>query len=691
MADAEAPRRIQKLDEAVVNRIAAGEIIVRPSNALKELLENSIDAGAKSIDILVKDGGFKLLQITDNGCGIDHLDLPILCHRHTTSKLTTYNDLDSIATYGFRGEALASVTHVAQVTITTKTAASDCAYRAMYIDGELAPETQAGGPNPRPAAGRQGTVIAVENMFYNMGTRRRGLDKASDEYGRILDVVGRYAIEHAGIAFSCKRHGESSNGLNTHMRNSSLDNIRVVYGSAVAAELEKIEVEHEELSFRAHGLVSSANYNMRKLQMLLFVNRRLVESSTIRRGVENVYAAYLPKGTHPFVYLSLNINPARIDVNVSPTKREVHILNEDEIIDVLRDTIIKKIDQSDHSRTFQTKTVIQARAFDADIEAEKLHRSQPSQTVAPMQTSTIGKPPAPSHFVRTDAKQQKISSMFEARAPVARDDTDRARVSIRLTSVKDLRAAVRDALHEDLTAIISEHVFVGVACFRRRLAMMQHLTKLYLVDYGALSYELFYQLGLSEFGNFGAIMLDPPLSLQDVLERAYERPAEHQTDIRNAHKRIMDMREMLQEYFAIDITESGELKQIPLLLKGYTPPLSKLPRFLASLDTLVDWDDEKACFDTFLRQLALFYVPASYTSQAVLDALEAPPLAEPDRVERFDVVQEDPTEIELKRVVETSLFPAFKRRLICTTELAKSGYVTQLTDLPELYKVFERC
>lgn len=171
-----APRRIKALSQDVVNKIAAGEIIVAPVHALKELMENAVDAGSTSLEVLVKDGGLKLLQITDNGHGIDvslprkqplytdlistqREDMPILCERFTTSKLKAFEDLSSIGTYGFRGEALASISHIAHLTVTTRTQESSCAWKATYSDGKLV--EKAGQQNPKPSSGKLGTQIMV--------------------------------------------------------------------------------------------------------------------------------------------------------------------------------------------------------------------------------------------------------------------------------------------------------------------------------------------------------------------------------------------------------------------------------------------------------------------------------------------------------------------------------------------------
>ncbi|MDN6194810.1 MAG: DNA mismatch repair endonuclease MutL, partial [Alkalibacterium sp.] len=205
-------QKIKHLDTSVVNRIAAGEIIVQPANALKELLENSIDAKSTMIDILIKDGGLKLLQISDNGHGINRDDMSLLCERFTTSKLSKFEDLESIATYGFRGEALASISHIARLSVITKTRLSRLAHKAYYLNGKLTNANfKAGVSNvePKPIAGKDGTQIIVEDLFYNVPSRLKTLKSKNDEFSKILDVIGRYAVHTEGVGFSCKKFGES--------------------------------------------------------------------------------------------------------------------------------------------------------------------------------------------------------------------------------------------------------------------------------------------------------------------------------------------------------------------------------------------------------------------------------------------------------------------------------------------------
>ena len=202
---------IKRLSKDVVDRIAAGEIIHKPSSALKEMLENSVDAGSTSVSVSCKDGGIKLLQVTDNGKGIRKSDLGIVCERHTTSKIQKFEDLTTVTTYGFRGEALASISMVANVTIITKTEDADCAYKTTYEDSKIVNV-------PQPCAGVKGTTIMVKDLFYNVPTRLRTLKSSNEEYRTVLGVVSKYAIHYGdnGVGFTCKN-------LNASNRNKMAD------------------------------------------------------------------------------------------------------------------------------------------------------------------------------------------------------------------------------------------------------------------------------------------------------------------------------------------------------------------------------------------------------------------------------------------------------------------------------------
>ena len=246
-------------------------------------------------------------------------------------------------------------------------------------------------------------------------------------------------------------------------------------------------------------------------------------------------------------------------------------------------------------------------------------------------------------------------------------------------------------MHQGLTETFASHTYVGLVDPSRRLAAIQGGVKLYLVDYGMICNEFFYQLGLTDFGNFGAIKFEPVLDAHHLIEIG----AEHEKALakpENADvpwdevpslvtKQLMERRAMLLEYFNLEVNEEGQLISIPLLLKGYCPSLSKLPRFLMRLGPCVNWMNEEKCFHSFLRELASFYTPEQFPVLAPNQAMDNHPK---DLQDDIAARRE-----EMTRLLEHVLFPAFKARLVATRGLLKG--VTEVADLKGLYKVFERC
>ena len=698
------PRRIRALHQDVVNKIAAGEIIVAPVHALKELIENAVDAGSTGLEILVKDGGLKLLQITDNGSGINKDDLAILCERFTTSKLKAFEDLTSIGTYGFRGEALASISHIAHLAVTTKTQDSSCAWKAHYAGGKLAPPKAGQSAEPKACAGRQGTQITVEDLFYNVPTRRRAFRSASEEYAKIAELVGKYAVHCKGVAFSCKKHGEAGAGIAVPAAASVKDRIRIVHSSGIANELIEFELENSQYGFKTEGMVSSANHVGKRTSLLLFINHRSVDSSAIKKAVEQTYTMFLPKGGKPFVYLSLEIDPARVDVNVHPTKREVNFLNEEEIIELICDEIRTRLGKVDTSRTFMTQSLLGGGKTPSISKANTLPEdgtpAAKNATQRPLTAKAGTQKSYENNLVRTDARSRKITAMLpqaQRGSSPSRELTadgmdyeyvDKESTICRLATIKELRAAVRENMHNELTDVYSNHTFVGIVDDSKRIAAVQGGVKLFLVDYGMLAAEYFYQLGLTDFGNFGAVRFNPPLALKDLLEigvaqmKALEPDTEEQgfdwDDVVPAvAEQLLSRREMLAEYFSLSISTDGELLSIPLMMKGCLPSMGKLPSFLLRLGPHVDWTDEKGCFQSFLRELASFYVP------------EALPRELAKGEEEMEDVEIRKRREELHRMVENLLFPACKARLVATRALLKG--TIEVANLKGLYRVFERC
>ncbi|KAH3672706.1 hypothetical protein WICMUC_004112 [Wickerhamomyces mucosus] len=665
--------RIKALDPTVINRIAAGEIIIAPVNALKELLENSIDAGSTIIEILAKDGGIKLLQITDNGSGIDENDLPILCHRFTTSKLTKFEDLTSIETYGFRGEALASISHIAHLSVLTRTRKSSCGWKAIYSDGEL---TQQNGSNdPIPAAGKIGTTFTIEDFFYNVPSRLRALKTANDEFTKILDVIGRYAIHCNNVGFSCKKFGDSHYLLNTRPNLPIQERIRAVFGSSISNDLVQIDIENgfNDLGVkRVYGQVTSPNFNNKKpIQPVFFINNRLVSNDTLRRALLSSMNRFLPKGHKPFIYLSLSIDPRNLDVNVHPTKREVKFLNEDEIIDRICLKVIEELSKIDSSRNFSTQTL-------KDTDRKNLQESDSSQAYK--------KPKYDYNLVRVDSQQSKITSyLFKPEMDSQGMDTSKLSSTLiqakeytvvpketvdhNLQSIIDLREEVKQNTSKKLTNIFTNISYIGIVDPRRRLCSVQHDVKLLLIDYGAILNELFYQIALWNFGNYGILILkaeaeSSSVSIEKLLLPLYNSEFNPNQTIQDIQSTLEENSEMFEEYFSLKF-ENGTICQLPLLIKNYTPPLSKLSIFIYNLATKINYNDEKECLKGILKHIALLYVPLSFGAS--------------------DEFQTD----TLNEILENVLVPHLRKNFLAPIGL--NSDIVEIANLPGLYKVFERC
>lgn len=570
------------------------------------------------------------------------------------------------------------------------------------------------------------TVAKVEDLFYNVPTRRRAFRSSSEEYAKILDVVGRYAVHCANVAFSCKKHGDSGSSISTAAKSSTIDRIRQIHGSAVANELIEFSVEGtKKLGFKASGLVTNANYHVKRTTILLFINHRSVESSALKKAIEQTYSKFLPKGGHPFIYLDLEIEPNRVDVNVHPTKREVNFLNEDEIIESICSEITTRLAQVDSSRTFMTQTLLPG--------VPRVPETPPSDSQARRASAVpSSQKPYENNLVRTDSRMRKITSMLpsltasssnpldtdQAEEVETLDDglqyetTDREPLRIGLTSVKCLRATVRNEMHTGLTELFSTHTYVGLVDERRRIAALQSGVKLYLVDYGMICSEFFYQIGLTDFGNFGVIKLEPPPKLIDLMRIGAEiERSEHQANAEGGAasssndemeeifqrapeivtNTLIERRDMLDEYFSMKVSEEGELLSIPLLLKGYVPSLAKLPRFLLRLGPYVDWTSEEECFRGFLRELAAFYTPEQLPPQAARKSASGDEEVEDEEPQKASTEDESirTRRTQLIRMLEHVLFPAVRARLVATNDLLPA--VVEVADLKGLYRVFERC
>lgn len=262
--------------------------------------------------------------------------------------------------------------------------------RASYEDGKLKGDIKA-------CASNQGTQITVEDLFYNVPQRKQSFKSPNDEYQRILDVVSKYSVHNSKIGFTLLKQGEAIT-LRTPCNSNSEANIRIIYGNEVASELKSVEGENELLQFKMSGLTTSVNYSSKKFTFLLFINHRLVESTALKNAITQVYAAFLPKGNHPFVYLDLQIEPNNVDVNIHPTKHEVHFLYEDEIIEQIRQMFEVKLVGSNETRNFYTQSLLPG-ASDPLENDEDNDKSKDAKVYA-------------KDMVRSDSKVQKLEKFF---------------------------------------------------------------------------------------------------------------------------------------------------------------------------------------------------------------------------------------------------------------------------------------
>lgn len=716
------PPKIHRLDESVVNRIAAGEVIQRPVSAVKELVENSLDAHSTSINVVVKDGGLKLIQVSDDGHGIRCEDLPILCERHTTSKLTNYEDLQSIKSMGFRGEALASMTYVGHVTVTTITPGKLHGYRVSYRDGVMEDE-------PKPCAAVKGTQIMVENLFYNMIARRKTFQNSADDYSKIVDLLSRFAIHHINVSFSCRKHGASRADVHSVTTSSRLDSIRSVYGVSVALNLMKIEIPDSDPSssvFEMDGLISNSNYVAKKTTMVLFINDRLVECTALKRAIEIVYAATLPKASKPFIYMSIVLPPEHVDVNVHPTKREVSLLNQEFIINMIQSAVESKLRNSNEARTFQEQTLDSSPSTPLSAKKDSNVNPSPSSHGSKSQKVPVNK------MVRTDASDPagRLHAYLQAR-PVDNLEGNSSLAAVRssvrqrrnpkesadISSIQELVSDFDGNCHSGLLDIVRNCTYIGMA--DDVFALLQYNTHLYLANVVNLSKELMYQQALRRFAHFNVIQLSDPAPLRVLImlalkeedldpesnenEDLREKIAEMNTEL------LKDKAELLEEYFCIYIDSHGDLSRLPVILDQYTPDMDRIPEFVLSLGNDVDWEDEKNCFQTIAAAVGNFYAmhPPLLPSPSGdgLQFYRRKPEKNPDdkgKATDIDVEMEDELERELMSEAETAwaqrewsiqhvLFPSMRLFLKPPTSMATNGTFVQVASLEKLYKIFERC
>jgi DNA mismatch repair protein MutL len=307
------PRKIQQLSPALVNRIAAGEVIERPASVVKELVENALDAGATSILVEIEDGGRELIRVIDDGHGIPPGDLPLAFAEHATSKIRDDNDLFNIATMGFRGEALASIGSVAHARILSRTPDSQAAYEITNRGGVVT--------DPQAAAGNVGTAVEVRNLFYNVPARRKFMKGAPTEFGHISDTILRLALPHPGVSFKLTHNGKKSLDLPA----TAADPVeRLLAAWPDDFREQRLPLSARDAEIRVSGLVGLPELARPTAKhQYLYLNGRHIRDKFIQHALREAFRGLTEPGRHPAAILLLEVPPGDVDVNVHPTKVEV--------------------------------------------------------------------------------------------------------------------------------------------------------------------------------------------------------------------------------------------------------------------------------------------------------------------------------------------------------------------------------
>ena len=362
--------KIQILSESVINKIAAGEVIDRPSSVVKELVENSIDAGATAITVLLKDGGKTLIQVIDNGIGMNEADALLSFQRHATSKIRDIADVERVRTLGFRGEALASIAAVARVEFKT-IPQGQIEGTVIQIAGGVV--TQVGR-----TGGNQGTSIAVKNLFFNTPARRKFLRADATEYRHILTVLNRFTLAYPEIEFSVFHDDHQIHQLKP---SDARTRVGEVLGDAVAGHL--IAFEEQNAVFSVTGFLGDFDV-LRKSrdEQYFFVNRRYINDRTLASAVAAAYSELLPRGRFPVYVLQFQFDPERIDVNVHPTKSEIKFADQQILFPLLRgavkralykDQIVPSLSGEERASTGRTASRFRSTLID-DLRQGRTHQ-----------------------------------------------------------------------------------------------------------------------------------------------------------------------------------------------------------------------------------------------------------------------------------------------------------------------------
>ncbi len=478
--------KIQVLDQYTINHIAAGEVVERPSAVVKELVENAIDAKASAITVEIKSGGIDFIRVTDNGSGIDKEDIFNAFLRHSTSKIESADDLSSISSLGFRGEALSSISAVSQVELITKTSNSMIGTRYQIAGDKREEAEDIGCPN--------GTTILIRNLFFNTPARRKFLKSSTTEAGYINELMNRLAASKPNVSFKFINNNKVI--LHTSGNGNLKDIIYNIYGRDIAFNLIPVNVETEDISidgYIANPSISRGNRNYENY----FLNGRYIKSDIITKAIEEAYKPYTMNHKYPFTSLYIKMDPKSVDVNVHPTKLEVRFEEGNEIYDLIYNSIKNALTTKEHIRRIKL-----AEEKSRVKETKSVNKEAPE----PFEVNRIR-----NTYLRETPKNQELSeSAKETEIGKLREIVQDSSNIIKKQKNKNQEIEQYSFLSKEA---IKEHRIIGQVFLTYWL--VEYEEKLYIIDQHAAHEKVLYEKTIKDLKEKNILKqnLNPPIIL----------------------------------------------------------------------------------------------------------------------------------------------------------------------------------
>ena len=461
---------IHVLDEKTANKIAAGEVVERPSSVIKELTENALDAGATTVEIEIADGGSSYMRVSDNGSGMSEEDAKKSIIRHGTSKISSIEDIFSITSLGFRGEAVPSIAAVSELVMTTRMNDTDLAFRMVLSGGSVEEEEHTGAS--------VGTTMEVRNLFFNTPARKKFMKSERTESSKISDIITKLALTRPDVAFTFINNGRTV--LQTGGTGDDLETIAAIYGAAVAKEAFPVTYENENLTI--HGYVGKPSLlKSTRAWQTCIVNRRVIHNAVVFKAIENAYHAMLPKSGYPFALLYVDTDPATIDVNVHPAKTEIKFADEQQMYRAVYHCIITALMSREKPEQIATPVNLSPRQIEKAVPAKEVENRQGSFTFSTPREGGFS----------TEGRRNNGGSLEHGYVPVQRQDkpyTPEPHVKAYAAGEENPFSAVREELSESVKehSVIhfdgDEDVFIPLGAVANCYIVAKKGEDLYIID-----------------------------------------------------------------------------------------------------------------------------------------------------------------------------------------------------------------